>query len=72
MLEVRHQGVKVTTVAPGSVATGFGAQSTRPAPASDWKLRPEDVAAQVLSLLEARHEAHSSRVEMRPLLPPRR
>jgi NAD(P)-dependent dehydrogenase (short-subunit alcohol dehydrogenase family) len=72
MLEVRHHAVKVTTVAPGSVATGFGTDAGSAPAASEWKLRAEDVAAQVLSLLEARHEAHSSRVEMRPLRPPRR
>jgi NAD(P)-dependent dehydrogenase (short-subunit alcohol dehydrogenase family) len=66
MLEVRQQGVKVTTIAPGSVDTGFGGG---PRPDGSWMLRPEDVARTVLDLLRARDEAHLSRVEMRPSRP---
>jgi 3-oxoacyl-[acyl-carrier protein] reductase len=69
MLEVRHQGVKVTTIAPGSVDTGF--RGAAPAGAAPWKLRPEDVAATVLDLLRTRDDAHLSRVEMRPARPPK-
>jgi 3-oxoacyl-[acyl-carrier protein] reductase len=70
MLEVRQQGVKVTTIAPGSVDTDFGGGS-RPA-ASDWMLHAEDVAGTVMDLLRTRDDAHLSRVEMRPLRPARR
>ena len=49
MLEVRQQGVKVTTLAPGSVDTDFGGDS-RSGDAS-WMLRSDDVAAAVLDLL---------------------
>src|SRR6266571_5181798 len=59
MLEVRQQRVKVTTIAPGSVATGFGGEREE----SSWKLQPEDVAETILDLLRARDDAHSSRVE---------
>jgi NAD(P)-dependent dehydrogenase (short-subunit alcohol dehydrogenase family) len=69
MLEVRHQGVKVTTIAPGSVATGFGGERED---AGAWKLQPDDVAGTVLDLLRTRDDAHLSRVEMRPLRPPAR
>jgi NAD(P)-dependent dehydrogenase (short-subunit alcohol dehydrogenase family) len=69
MLEVRHQGVKVTTIAPGSVDTAFGGERARDA---GWMLQPEDVAGAVLDLLRTRDEAHLSRVEMRPLRPARR
>jgi len=69
MLEVRHKGVKVTTIAPGSVDTAFGGQ--HPGDAS-WKLQPADVADAVLDLLRTRDAAHLSRVEMRPLRPPTR
>ena len=34
-----------------------------------WMLTAEDVAAQVLGLVRMRDDAHSSRVEMRPLRP---
>jgi len=69
MLEVRQQGVKVTTLAPGSVDTGFGGD-TRSGDAS-WMLRGDDIAATVLDLLRGRDEALLSRVEMRPLRPRR-
>jgi 3-oxoacyl-[acyl-carrier protein] reductase len=70
MLELRQQGVKVTTIAPGSVATGFGGE--RGDSASSWKLQPADIADAVLDLLRTRDDAHLSRVEMRPLRPPTR
>jgi len=69
MLEVRHQGVKVTTIAPGSVDTAFGGSRSGE---TSWMLRGEDVAATLLDLLRARDEAHLSRVEMRPSRPARR
>jgi NAD(P)-dependent dehydrogenase (short-subunit alcohol dehydrogenase family) len=69
MLEVRHQGVKVTTIAPGSVDTQFGGSRSGEA---GWMLRPDDVAGAVLDLLGTRDEAHTSRVEMRPLRPSKR
>jgi len=69
MLEVRQQGVKVTTIAPGSVDTSFGG-----APRSDasWMLTAQDVARAVMDLLETRDGAHLSRVEMRPARPQKR
>ena len=70
MLEVRQRDVKVTTIAPGSVDTSFGA-GPRPSDAS-WMLAPEDVAQTVVQLLKMRDGAHSSRVEMRPAKPQKR
>jgi len=70
MLEVRQQGVKVTTIAPGSVATGFGGE--RGQAEASWKLQPADIADAVHDLLRTRDAAHLSRVEMRPLRPPPR
>jgi 3-oxoacyl-[acyl-carrier protein] reductase len=70
MLEVRQQGVKVTTIAPGSVDTSF-AGAPRSSDTS-WMLTAEDVAETVLDLLKMRDGAHSSRVEMRPAKPQKR
>jgi 3-oxoacyl-[acyl-carrier protein] reductase len=70
MLEVRQRGVKVTTIAPGSVDTSFGSVS-RP-PDTSWMLSAEDVAETVVHLLKMREGAHSSRVEMRPAKPQKR
>jgi NAD(P)-dependent dehydrogenase (short-subunit alcohol dehydrogenase family) len=70
MLEVRQKGVKVTTIAPGSVDTDF-AGGPRSAETS-WMLTAEDVAETVVQLLRMRDGAHSSRVEMRPAKPQKR
>jgi 3-oxoacyl-[acyl-carrier protein] reductase len=70
MMEARHHGVKVTTIAPGSVATSFPDRSGRGG--ADWMLTAEDVAGAVLDLLRTRDGAHLSRVEMRPLRPQKR
>lgn len=69
MLEVRSRGIKVTTVAPGSVATGFGGGARSDA---SWMLTPEDLADAVVGLLRLRDAAHASRVEMRPARPQKR
>jgi NAD(P)-dependent dehydrogenase (short-subunit alcohol dehydrogenase family) len=71
MLEVRHQGVKVTTIAPGSVDTSFGRDPGK-ARGEGWMLTAQDVAGAVVDLLGTRDGAHLSRVEMRPLRPPKR
>ena len=70
MLEVRHRGIKVTTIAPGSVDTAFGG-AERP-PDSSWMLSPEDVAQAIVDVVRMRDGAHSSRVEMRPARPQKR
>jgi 3-oxoacyl-[acyl-carrier protein] reductase len=69
MLEVRQHGVKVTTIAPGSVDTGFG-NGVRGD--TSWMLQADDVAQTVMDLLATRDDAHLSRVELRPLRPPKR
>jgi 3-oxoacyl-[acyl-carrier protein] reductase len=69
MLEVRHLGIKVTTVAPGSVDTTFGGS---PRSDTSWMLKPDDLAGAIVDLLRARDGAHLSRVEMRPARPQKR
>ena len=70
MQEVRHDGIRVSYVMPGSVATGFS--SGDPAKGADWKIAPAEVAEVVVNLL--RHDPRSlpSRVELRPSKPPRK
>jgi len=72
MLEVRQRGVKVTTIAPGSVDTGFGGREDDVGGRNSWMLQPADVAGAVIDLLRTRDDAHLSRVEMRPLRPQQR
>ncbi|MBP1621800.1 MAG: 3-oxoacyl-(acyl-carrier-protein) reductase, partial [Acidobacteria bacterium] len=66
MLEVRHAGVRVSCVMPGSVATEFGGEA---AAGADWKLHGDDVARAVIDLLGYPARALPSRVELRPTRP---
>jgi 3-oxoacyl-[acyl-carrier protein] reductase len=68
MLEVRDSGVKVSTVMPGSVATSF----SRFGGEASWKLTGDDVAASVEFLLDTPERMLVSRIEMRPLNPPKK
>jgi len=70
MLEVRQKGIRVTTIAPGSVDTSFGAMPR--SGDSSWKLSSEDVARTVVDVVSLRDDAHTSRVEMRPARPQKR
>jgi NAD(P)-dependent dehydrogenase (short-subunit alcohol dehydrogenase family) len=69
MLDVRYDGIRVSCVMPGSVATEF---SGRDATAEDWRIAPEDVARVVMDLLAFPERSLPSRVEIRPTKPPRR
>ncbi len=69
MMEVRYDGIRVSYLMPGSVATEFGRGS---AAKSEWALTPEDVGGVVLDLLRSPAHALYSRVEMRPSQPPRK
>ena len=69
MMEVRYDGIRVSYLMPGSVATDFGRGSSQK---QEWALQPEDVADVVLALLRAPARALYSRVEMRPAQPPRK
>jgi 3-oxoacyl-[acyl-carrier protein] reductase len=70
MLEVRPRGIRVTTIAPGSVDTSFGGPA-RPSETA-WMLSPEDISRTVLDVIRLRDGAHTSRVEMRPARPQKR
>lgn len=70
MLDLRHDGVRVATVMPGSVNTDFG--SSDASSEASWKLRPDDVASAIIHLLGYGDNALISRVEMRPSRPPKR
>ncbi len=69
MMEVRYDGIRVSYLMPGSVATEFGRGT---AVKSDWALTPADVSDVVLDLLRSPARALYSRVEMRPSRPPRK
>jgi 3-oxoacyl-[acyl-carrier protein] reductase len=70
MQEVRHDGIRVTCIMPGSVATEFNDRA--PSAEDAWKIQPEDIARIVLDLLAMPARTLASRVEVRPSRPPRR
>ena len=63
MLEVRDQGVKVSVVMPGAVATEFNGNA--PSAKDAWKLTPEDVADTVASVVNTPPHVLLHRVEVR-------
>ena len=70
MQEVRHDGIKVSYIMPGSVNTEFGGDE--PSDEKSWQLQPADVAQVVMDLLAYPDRALPSRVEIRPSRPPKR
>ena len=70
MQEVRHDGIKVSYIMPGSVNTEFGGDT--PSDEKSWQLRPKDIAEVVLDLLHHDERSLPSRVEIRPSKPPKK
>lgn len=70
MQEVRYDGIKVTYLMPGSVATHFNQHT--PGPEDAWKVQPEDLAEIVLDLLTMEERTLPSAVEIRPSKPPKK
>jgi NAD(P)-dependent dehydrogenase (short-subunit alcohol dehydrogenase family) len=70
MQEVRHDGIKVSYIMPGSVNTEFGGDE--PSAEKRWQLQPEDIARVVLDLLQHDERSLPSRVEIRPSRPPQK
>jgi len=66
MQEVRYDGIRVSYVMPGSVATGFGGDAAKGA---DWKIAAADVAEVVVDLVRLDRRSLASRVELRPSQP---
>ena len=69
MLDVRQQGIKVTTIMPGSVATHFNDHV--PNPNDAWKIQPEDIGQMTVDLLKMHPRTLPSKVEVRPSMPPK-
>ena len=70
MLDLRYDGVKVSTIMPGSVATHFNNRT--PTEADAWKIQPEDIGQIVVDLLKMPARTLPSKVEVRPSIPPRK
>ena len=71
MQDVRYDGIRVSTIMPGSVATDFGgsAGSNLHEP---WKLSGKDIAQAVIDIYRYPGLALVSRIEIRPSQPPRK
>ena len=70
MLDVRHDGIRISMIMPGSVNTYFGGREEENE--RTWRLQGEDCAQAVMQLLDYPQGAHVSRVEMRPAQPPKK
>jgi NAD(P)-dependent dehydrogenase (short-subunit alcohol dehydrogenase family) len=70
MLEVRYDNIRVSCIAPGSVATGFSGRGS--SGEADWKIAPNDIADIVLDLIAFPQRSLPSRIEIRPSRPPKR
>jgi NAD(P)-dependent dehydrogenase (short-subunit alcohol dehydrogenase family) len=70
MQEVRHDGIKVSYIMPGSVNTEFGGDE--PSDEKSWQLQPDDIAQVIMDLLEFPERALPSRIEIRPSRPPKK
>ena len=70
MLDVRHDGIRVSCIMPGSVATDFSHPSSGTGDA--WRIQPADIARIVLDLLDTPARTLPSRIEVRPSMPPKK
>lgn len=70
MLDLRHDGIRVSQIMPGSVQTDF--QPGGGGPEGEWKLSPEQIAETALHLIRMPQRNLASRIEMRPSTPPKR
>jgi 3-oxoacyl-[acyl-carrier protein] reductase len=67
MLDLRAEGIKVSTIMPGSVATEFADHV--PTEADAWKIQPEDIGKLVVDLLKMHPRTLPSKIEVRPTIP---
>ncbi len=67
MLDLRSEGIKVSTIMPGSVATEFA--DHKPTEADSWKIQSEDIGQIVLDLLRMHPRTLPSKIEVRPTRP---
>ncbi len=67
MLDLRSEGIKVTTIMPGSVATHFN--DHQPSEKDAWKIQPEDIGEMVCDLIKMNPRTLPSKIEVRPTRP---
>ena len=70
MLDLRHHGIKVTTIMPGSVTSHFNGHV--PDEKDSWKIQPVDIGELVVDLLKMHPRTLPSKIEVRPSMPPQK
>ncbi len=70
MLDLRHHGIRMAAICPGSVETDFAAGRMKDG--TSWRLQPEDVAKVITDLLDFPARALPSLIEIRPSQPPKK
>jgi 3-oxoacyl-[acyl-carrier protein] reductase len=70
MLDLRHEGINVSTIMPGSVATYFNDHT--PNDQDSWKIQIEDLGQMVVDLLKLDPRTLPSKIEVRPSKPPKK
>ncbi len=71
MQDVRYDGIRVSTIMPGSVDTDFAAEPGAKK-RETWKLTGDDIAKAVVDLYKYPKSSLASRIELRPSQPPRK
>jgi len=69
MLDLRNEGIKVSTIMPGSVATYFN--NHEPSEKDAWKIQPEDIGQIISDLIRMPARTLPSKIEVRPSMPPK-
>ncbi|EPR65495.1 SDR family oxidoreductase [Cyclobacterium qasimii] len=64
MLDLRQYGIRVSTIMPGSVATGFNDHQVDEKDA--WKIQKEDIGELVVGLFQLDARTLPSKIEVRP------
>ncbi|HLT06130.1 MAG TPA: SDR family oxidoreductase [Cyclobacteriaceae bacterium] len=69
MLDLRQHDIRVSTIMPGSVATGFNNHEVSDKDA--WKIQIEDIGKLVVDLFHMNPRTLPSKIEVRPTRPPK-
>lgn len=70
MLDLRQEGINVTTIMPGSVSSYFNDRT--PGQGDAWKIQPEDLGQMTVDLLRLDPRTLPSKIEVRPSRPPKK
>jgi 3-oxoacyl-[acyl-carrier protein] reductase len=70
MLDLRHDGIRIASILPGSVATEFS--HSHGSKETSWMLSSDDVARAVCDLVRYPDRAIPSRLDLRPSRPPKK